>query len=98
MNDQKKSEALSDVQAAEMAASVPDWTLADGVLSREFKFGDFVESMVFVNRVAKLAEEQDHHPDIDISYDHVRLDLSTHTVGGLTEKDFALALAVERLL
>jgi 4a-hydroxytetrahydrobiopterin dehydratase len=72
--------------------------LGEGIISRELEFGDFRESMAFVEGVAKLAEEQDHHPDIFISYNHVRLDLSTHTAGGLTEKDFALAQAIDRLL
>ena len=104
MADQKKIERLSGAQIAERVASVPDWVLGEGgvlgegVISRELEFGNFRESMTFVESVAKLAEEHDHHPDIFISYNHVRLDLSTHAAGGLTEKDFALAQAIDHLL
>ena len=98
MTDPIPVELLSENKVAELAASVPEWILGEGVLSREFKFADFVESLAFVYRVAALAEEHDHHPDIHISYNRVRLDLSTHTVGGLSEKDFALAEAVDCLI
>jgi len=98
MADQMQVELLSDLEVAERAALLPEWILGEGVLSREFEFADFSESMSFVNRVAALAEEHDHHPDIFISYNHVRLDLSTHSAGGLTEKDFALAQDIDRLL
>jgi 4a-hydroxytetrahydrobiopterin dehydratase len=98
MADPEQLGRLSGAQVAERAASIPDWRRGDGVISRELEFSDFRESMVFVNGVAELAEEHDHHPDIFISYNHVRLDLSTHTAGGLTERDFALAEAIDRLL
>ncbi len=98
MTDQAQVELLPDLKVAELTASVPEWILGEGVLSREFEFADFTQSMAFVNRVAALAEEHYHHPDIRISYNHVRLDLSTHKVGGLTEKDFALAEAVDGLI
>jgi 4a-hydroxytetrahydrobiopterin dehydratase len=96
--DQRQPVRLEPGELAELAASAPDWMLERDLISREFEFKDFRESMAFVESVAKLAEEHDHHPDIFISYNHVRLDLSTHTAGGLTEKDFALALAIDRLL
>ncbi len=66
------------------------WKLDDGELEKKYQFGDFVESMAFVNRVAVLAEEANHHPDISIKYNRVKLTLSTHDEGGITEKDFAL--------
>jgi 4a-hydroxytetrahydrobiopterin dehydratase len=88
---------LSGEQVTEMAKSVPLWTLRDDVLSRELRFNDFAEAIAFVNRVAETADRQDHHPEIAISYNRVRLDLSTHKVGGLTSKDFALAAEINRL-
>jgi len=91
-------ERLSDKEVTELTASVPKWTLGEDLISREFEFADFLASMAFVNHVAALAEASDHHPDIHISYNHVRLDLSTHSAGGLTEKDFALAQAVDGLI
>lgn len=98
MTDRAQLERLSGAQVAERAVSVPDWVLGEDFISRELELGDFRESMTFVESVATLAEEHDHHPDIFISYNHVRLDLSTHAAGGLTEKDFALAQAIDRLL
>jgi 4a-hydroxytetrahydrobiopterin dehydratase len=98
MADEKKPERLSEAQAAELMASVPEWTLEDDAISRDLDFEDFRGSLAFVESVADIAEEQDHHPDIVISYDRVRLFLSTHKAGGLTEKDFALAAAIDRLL
>ncbi|MGD0273691.1 MAG: 4a-hydroxytetrahydrobiopterin dehydratase [Gaiellaceae bacterium] len=98
MADQKKLERLSEAQAAKLMASVPDWTLEGDAIARDFDLKDFRGSLAFVESVADIAEEQDHHPDIVISYNRVRLFLSTHKVGGLTEKDFALASAIDRLL
>jgi 4a-hydroxytetrahydrobiopterin dehydratase len=72
-------------------ASVPDWKLKDAVISRTFQFKDFPAAMKFVEAVAQLAEEEWHHPDIDIRWNKVTLALTTHDSGGLTEKDFALA-------
>jgi len=70
---------------------LPGWQIESGELVRTFQFEDFRAALHFVNRVGELAEEAGHHPDIDIRYNHVRLSLVTHSAGGLTEKDFALA-------
>jgi len=67
------------------------WELAEGALRRQVKFKDFIESMTFVLKVAFLAEQADHHPDILINYSRVTLTLSTHSEGGITDKDFSLA-------
>ncbi len=61
-------------------------------------FKDFGETMQFVNRVAQVAQEEDHHPDIEISYNKVHLTLSTHSIGGLSRNDFIVAAKIERLL
>ena len=74
-----------------MMETVPGWENNGKEITRLYKFKDFAEAMVFVNKVAGLAEAADHHPDIDIRYNKVRLTLSTHSAGGLTEKDFSLA-------
>lgn len=67
----------------------------DNEIEKGYKFADFKEAMVFVNRVAELAEEADHHPNIEIEYNQVELELSTHSEGGVTEKDFALASKID---
>lgn len=67
------------------------WTRKSNALVKEYRFGSFRDSIVFVNRIAGLADASDHHPDIDIRYDRVRISLSTHSAGGITEKDLKLA-------
>lgn len=67
------------------------WTEVDKALERTFEFDDFAGSIAFVNRVGELAETEDHHPDIAISYDKVTLRWWTHTAGGITDRDRELA-------
>ena len=80
---------------------VPGWvydgTTGVGKITRDFKFRDFKEAMVFVNKVAEIAEAEGHHPDIHIFYNQVRLDIWTHAANGLTENDFVLAAKVNSL-
>ncbi len=71
------------------------WEPAEGKITRTYKFAGFKEALAFVNRVGELAEAADHHPDILILYNKVRLTLSTHSAGGLTEKDFSLARQID---
>ncbi len=78
-----------------MMETVPGWENNGAAITRLYKFSDFKEAMTFVNRVAGLAEAADHHPDILIRYNKVQLTLSTHSAGGLTEKDFALARQID---
>ena len=66
-------------------------------LTKEYKFKDFVEAMGFVNEVAKIAEAQDHHPDILVKYNQVALTYWTHTENRVTEKDMRLATDVDNL-
>jgi 4a-hydroxytetrahydrobiopterin dehydratase len=71
------------------------WTAANNEISKTFVFGNFVEAIAFVNRVAELAEAAGHHPDLDIRYNRVRIALTTHDDGGVSEKDVALAGEIE---
>ncbi len=89
---------VSAEQAQELARGFPDWRCDGQTLEREFKFRDFRASMEFVNRVAEAAERADHHPDIHVSYDHVRLELTTHKAGGLTDRDFKLARQIDAVV
>lgn len=77
---------------------VPEWELEKKHIERSFEFDDFSDSIDFVNSVAEIAEEDEHHPDIDIRFNKVRVALSTHTEGGLTEKDFDLAEKIDTLV
>ncbi len=76
--------------------TLPDWRVEAGELVRTFQFADFRAALRFVNEVGEMAEQAGHHPDIDIRYNRVRLALTTHDAGGLSEKDFDLAARVSQ--
>jgi 4a-hydroxytetrahydrobiopterin dehydratase len=85
------AELLSD-QEIESRLDGSDWTREDSEIIREWKFKDFAEAISFVNRVAEAAEEANHHPDILVhGWNKVRLSLTNHSAGGLTEPDFEMA-------
>jgi 4a-hydroxytetrahydrobiopterin dehydratase len=88
---------LSPDSARALAAGVPRWKLRkdEPRLWREYTFKDFARAMKFVNKVAELAEEEGHHPDVHIHYNLVKLVLWTHDIGGLSENDFILAAKID---
>lgn len=88
---------LEQPQIAAALQEVPEWRQSGDTIRRTRKFADFGDAIVFVNRVAALAEDANHHPDIDIRYSEVTLALSSHDAGGLTKKDFKLAKQVDGL-
>ena len=77
---------------------LPEWDQDKKAIERVFEFDDFSQAIDFVNNVAEIAEEEEHHPDIDIRYTKVRIALSTHSEGGLTELDFEVAEKIETLV
>ena len=79
-------------------AAVPGWQLIDGALHRELVFANFSEAFGFMARVALLAEKADHHPDWSNSWNRVVIDLVSHDVGAVTERDRSLATAINGLL
>ena len=89
---------LTEDEIQTQVGALDDWSLEGKSISRTFEFKDFAEAMKFVNAVADLAEEAWHHPDIDIRWNKVTLTMSTHSEGGLTEKDFELARSLEGLV
>jgi 4a-hydroxytetrahydrobiopterin dehydratase len=88
---------LARDDAERRVKSLNGWTLDGDAIRKQFTFKDFLEAVAFVNRLAPEAERADHHPDILINYKRVTLTYSTHSEGGLTEKDFAGAAAADRL-
>ena len=74
-----------------------EWVIQNELLVKEFVFSTFQDAMNFVNAVAKSADEADHHPDIFISYNKVKISLITHDLGEISEKDYSLAKAIEIL-
>ena len=91
------SELLSADEVRERIERLSDWELSGNSIRRQFTFKDFAEAVSFVVRLGFAAESADHHPDILISYKRVTLTYSTHSAGGLTEKDFHGAEAANRL-
>jgi 4a-hydroxytetrahydrobiopterin dehydratase len=89
---------LTTAQVTEKLALLPVWQLAGGNIERTIAFADFPAAISFVNRVADAAEKANHHPDIDIRWNKVRLALSSHDAGGLTERDFRLAGVIDSLV
>lgn len=88
---------LEDAQIAQFLDGSPEWERDGDSIVRTFQLGDFAEAMGFVTSVALRAERANHHPDIDIRWNKVTLRLSTHSEGGLTEKDTDLAARFDQL-
>ena len=88
---------LTRTEAEQRVASLSGWTLDGDAIRKQFTFKNFVDAIAFVNRLAPEAEAADHHPDILINYKRVTLTWSTHSEGGLTDKDFAGATTADRL-
>ena len=76
---------------------LPGWQLRDGKLHREFVFDDFVGAFGFMARAALVAERMNHHPEWFNGYKRVRVDLTTHEAGGISQRDLELAAAMDRL-
>ncbi len=90
---------LSSAQISEyMGYLKDDWKVTgDKKISKEFSFVNFGHTMDFVNMVANLAEQEDHHPDMHVSYGKVLIELTTHAINGLSENDFILASKIDKL-
>jgi 4a-hydroxytetrahydrobiopterin dehydratase len=91
---------LSPAEVQGHLAAVPQWKLtSDGQrIRREWRVKDFSTALDFFNRVGRIAEEEDHHPDLHLTgYRQVAIELATHAVGGLTENDFILAAKIDTL-
>jgi 4a-hydroxytetrahydrobiopterin dehydratase len=90
--------AISESEARARLAEVPGWDMGDKSLVRKLALPSFSDAVAFVVKVAFVAEAADHHPDILINYRRVTLTSWTHTEGGITEKDFALAKEINKLI
>lgn len=88
----------SESQINEGLAGLKGWEVRDGRLRKQYQFRTFLRAIAFVNSVAYLAESAGHHPDITINYNKVTLRLTTHSKGGLTDRDFALAAEIDSKL
>jgi 4a-hydroxytetrahydrobiopterin dehydratase len=88
---------LSHEDAMALHGEITEWILRDTAIERTFTFKDFKEAIDFVNKVAQIAEQENHHPDIHIYYNKVRIELSTHKIKGLSENDFILAAKINSI-
>jgi 4a-hydroxytetrahydrobiopterin dehydratase len=91
LNQQEASEMLSQIQGWELAADAKS-------LTQTFRFKDFYQTMAFVNAVAWIAHQEDHHPDLEVGYSRCLIRYSTHAIGGLSENDFICAAKIDALL
>jgi len=89
--------ALAGAPLAALLAQLPGWTVADGRLSKTYTLPDFHRTMALVNAIAWIAHEQDHHPDLAVSYNRCTVHWSTHSVGGLSINDLICAARVDAL-
>ena len=88
---------LTEKEISESLSALPEWSRIGSSITRTFEASSFIKGISFVQEVAGIAEERDHHPDIDIRYNRITLTLSTHDQGGLTALDFDVARAVDDL-
>jgi 4a-hydroxytetrahydrobiopterin dehydratase len=88
---------LSRADVDQRMKTLSGWLLQGDEIRKQYTFKDFPQAIAFVNRIAPEAEAADHHPDIQINYKRVTLTYSTHSEGGLTDKDFAGAATADRL-
>ncbi|HXS73591.1 MAG TPA: 4a-hydroxytetrahydrobiopterin dehydratase [Rhodanobacteraceae bacterium] len=95
----KGEQALDNAKAKELLAALPGWKLAEdgNAIGKAFRFEDFYETLGFVNAIGWMANQQDHHPDLEVGYNRCVVRWSTHDVGGLSMNDFICAAKVEQI-
>ena len=90
------ADRLSDIAIQRELGNLQGWSRRGDVITKTYQFRNFMAGINFVTAVAKAADAADHHPDIDIRYTKVTCSLSTHSAGGITQKDLDLAKQIER--
>ena len=91
--------ALSRAESEKLLREIPGWTISDDAkeISRVYKFGNYYETLAFVNAQAWVVHREDHHPDLEVGYSRCRVRFSTHSVHGLSENDFICAAKINAL-
>ena len=90
-----RDRVLTSEEVAQRLSALPDWQMIDGHLHREFTFANFTEAWAFMNRVAPIAEQLDHHPNWSNVWNRVVIDITSHDSGGPTDRCFALASGID---
>ncbi len=93
----REGEPLAEAQIAEQLRLLPDWRHEAGALVREYRFGNYYETLAFVNALAYVVHREDHHPDLLVSYARCEVRFNTHSVGGVSENDFICAAKADAL-
>jgi len=88
---------LTEEQANDLLKQIPSWNIKEGHVFKQFEFKNFKESISFVNRVADIAEQEGHHPNIAINFKKVDIELWTHAINGLSENDFILPAKIDKI-
>jgi 4a-hydroxytetrahydrobiopterin dehydratase len=88
---------LTEKEVRQRLSALPGWSYLNNSIERQFEFQDFKTAMKFVNRVAEAAEKANHHPDIDIRYNKVKMSLTSHDSGGVTARDLQLAQKIAEI-
>jgi len=92
---ERKGSPLTRQEVENYLRSLAGWNLVDGSIEKEYRFKSYLEGLAFANEIGRIAEKENHHPDILIKWRRVKLTLSTHSVKGLSENDFILAAKSE---
>ena len=92
------SQLLVEEELKQALRKIPEWDMVGKAIERTVEFDDFLGAIDFVEQVAEIAEEEEHHPDINIRYNKVTLSLSTHDESGLTSRDFEVAERIDNLM
>jgi 4a-hydroxytetrahydrobiopterin dehydratase len=91
------AQLLTNQEIQERSSSLSGWEVEESKLQATRKFKDFIAAIEFVNKLVEPAESAGHHPDIEISYNKVKITLTTHDAGGLTQNDFDLATVISQI-
>ena len=89
--------ALTNIEINIKINEIDNWKIIDGSLCKEFEFVNFVKAIEFINKIAQIAENQKHHPVLTNSYNYLKIELKTHDVNGISDKDFMLAKTIDDL-
>jgi 4a-hydroxytetrahydrobiopterin dehydratase len=95
---ERMRQKLSDLEIQRALGGLAGWSRRGDTLTKTFNFERFADGIMFINRVAKAADEMNHHPDIDVRYTKITTTLSTHDAGGITQSDLTLAERIEKVV
>lgn len=89
--------SLSNDEISVLLSQLDEWQLTDKIISKNFTFKDYYQTMAFVNATAWISHREDHHPDITVGYNQCRVEYTTHAINGLSENDFICAAKIDTL-